>query len=56
MFNEENQGWGNGMIKAYENFVNDFLYADIDNILVFAGNHDTNRINQIYNGDLINTN
>ncbi len=52
MFNEENQGWGNGMIKAYENFVNDFLYADIDNILVFAGNHDTNRINQIYNGDL----
>jgi len=52
MFNEENSGWGNGMIKAYENFVNDFLYADIDNILVFAGNHDTNRINQIYNGDL----
>jgi len=52
MFNEEDQGWGNGMMKAYENFVNDFLYADIDNILVFAGNHDTNRINQIYNGDL----
>jgi len=52
MFNEEDQGWGNGMMKAYENFVNDFLYADIDNILVFAGNHDTNRINQIYKGDL----
>ena len=52
MFNEEDQGWGNGMMKAYENFVNDFLYADIDNILVFAGNHDTNRINQIYNGNL----
>lgn len=32
MFNEEDQGWGNGMMKAYENFVNDFLYADIDNI------------------------
>lgn len=52
MFNEKDQGWGNGMMKAYENFVNDFLYADIDNILVFAGNHDTNRINQIYKGDL----
>jgi neopullulanase len=54
MFHEENASWDRGMIKAYENFVNDFLYADIDNLLVFAGNHDTNRINEIYNGDLNN--
>ena len=42
------------MSKVYENFVNDFLYPDIDNILVFAGNHDTNRINGngLYDGDL----
>ncbi|MCF4102567.1 glycoside hydrolase family 13 protein [Gillisia sp. M10.2A] len=52
MFNEEDASWDRGMIKAYENFVNDFLYADIDNILVFAGNHDTNRINEIYDGDV----
>ena len=40
------------MVKAYENFVNDFLYADVDNLLVFAGYHDSNRINEIYDGDL----
>ncbi len=52
MFNEEEASWDKGLIKAYENFVNDFLYADIDNVLVFAANHDTNRINEIYNSDL----
>ncbi len=52
MFNEDNASWDQGMVKAYENFVNDYLYADIDNILVFAGNHDTDRINHIYKGDV----
>ena len=48
----ENLGWNTGMQKAYDNFSNDFLYPNIDNIVVFAGNHDTNRINEIYNEDL----
>lgn len=52
MFNEEEATWDRGMIKAYENFVNDFLYPDIDNLLVFAGNHDTGRINEVYDNDL----
>jgi len=52
VFDEDNSSWDRGMIKVYENFVNDFLYADIDNLLVFAGNHDTNRINEIYKSDL----
>ncbi|HSP83963.1 MAG TPA: alpha-amylase family glycosyl hydrolase, partial [Gillisia sp.] len=52
IFDEEEATWDKGLIKAYENFVNDFLYADIDNILVFAGNHDTNRINEIYDNDV----
>jgi len=52
VFDEEDSSWDKGMIKVYENFVNDFLYADINNILVFAGNHDTNRINEIYKSDL----
>ncbi|GAK75202.1 alpha-amylase family glycosyl hydrolase [Nonlabens sp. Asnod3-H03] len=53
-FDEDQQNWDQGMIKVYDNFVNDFLYPNIDNILVFAGNHDTNRINGdgLYNGDL----
>lgn len=52
MFAEDEQGWDKGMLRAYENFANDFLYPDINNILVFAGNHDTNRINEIYKADL----
>ena len=29
-----------------ENFINDFLYADADNLLVFFENHDTERFNE----------
>ncbi len=52
MFDEDEQGWDKGMVRAYENFANDFLYPDINNILVFAANHDTMRINELYQGDL----
>jgi neopullulanase len=38
-------------IKVYENFVNDFLYPNPNNLLVFAENHDTNRFNEIYKND-----
>ena len=48
VFDEEEPKWNTGMVKIYENFVNDFLYPDIQNILVFAENHDTPRINEIY--------
>lgn len=47
-FRETNPSWDRGMIQVYENFVNDFLYADIYNLLVFAENHDTPRINELY--------
>lgn len=53
MFDEQTQySWQNeGIMRAYENFSNDFLYPNINNILVFAENHDTNRINQVYKND-----
>ncbi|MEH6406855.1 MAG: alpha-amylase family glycosyl hydrolase, partial [Leeuwenhoekiella sp.] len=47
MFKEEG-GWGSGLMKAYDNFVNDFLYPNTDNLLVFLENHDTSRFNEIY--------
>ena len=47
-FKENEQLWNKGMVKIYDNFTNDFLYPDINNILVFAENHDTKRINQLY--------
>ena len=51
VFNEDKQDWRNGMVKVYENFTNDFLYPNINNLLVFFENHDTNRLNDFYKND-----
>ena len=40
--------WDKGMIQLYDNFANDFLYKDINNLLIFAENHDTERLNHVY--------
>ena len=45
-FNERNQGWDQGMARIYENFVNDFVYENPQNMLVFMENHDTKRFNE----------
>ena len=47
-FSENEPAWDKGIIKMYENFANDFLYPDINSILVFAENHDTQRFNHRY--------
>jgi glycosidase len=52
VFYEDRADWSNGMIKFYENFVNDFLYPNPNNLLIFLENHDTGRFNQIYQNDL----
>ena len=51
VLNQDKANWDSGLIKIYENFTNDFLYPNINNILVFAENHDTNRFNEIYKKD-----
>lgn len=51
-FNENEQHWDKGTIRFYDNFVNDFLYPNINNILVFAANHDTQRIHTVFGGDV----
>jgi len=48
VFNEDKAAWDKGMIKIYENFTNDFLYPNPNNLLVFLENHDTQRFNQLY--------
>jgi glycosidase len=35
--------WGSGLTKIYESLSYDFLYPDINNLLVFLENHDTDR-------------
>lgn len=51
VFNEDKQEWRNGMVKVFENFNNDFLYPNINNIMVFVDNHDINRFNEYYKND-----
>ncbi|WP_281322832.1 glycoside hydrolase family 13 protein [Flavobacterium aestivum] len=51
VFNEDNNTWNTGMVNVYENFTNDFLYPNINSIMTFVENHDTNRFNEIYKND-----
>ncbi|WP_366187467.1 glycoside hydrolase family 13 protein [Flavobacterium ovatum] len=51
VFDENEASWSNGLIKFYENFANDFLYPNPNNILTFVENHDTQRFNEIYKKD-----
>jgi neopullulanase len=51
IFNDDNNNWNDGLRQIYSNFTNDFLYPNPNNIMTFAENHDTDRINKCYNGD-----
>jgi len=48
---KEKEGWDSGMVKIYNVFTSDFLYPDINNVMVFFENHDTERWNEIFNAD-----
>ena len=43
--------WDKGMIEIYNSMGNDFLYPEVHNIMVFFENHDTERLNEIFNSD-----
>jgi glycosidase len=51
-FNDNKPTWDKGMIKVYNNFANDFMYPDINNLLVFVENHDTDRFNEYSKNDV----
>ena len=52
-FNEHGKFWEDlGMNRLYNTIGNDYLYPDINNLLIFAENHDTQRINENYKGNL----
>jgi glycosidase len=46
-FKENEQGWDKGVVRFFDNFSNDFLYQNPQNLLVFFENHDTQRFNEI---------
>ncbi len=44
VFTKEEQGWESGIMHIYKNFTRDYLYTDPNNLLLFADNHDTERL------------
>ncbi|RIV45410.1 glycoside hydrolase family 13 protein [Flagellimonas pelagia] len=52
VFNQSEQNWGDGLFKVYDHLTQDFLYPNINNLLIMMGNHDVNRINQAFDGDV----
>ena len=51
-FNEDDKSWNTGLIRLYDLLSNDFLYPDINKVVALMGNHDVNRINQDFGGDV----
>ncbi len=52
VFKQDEQNWGDGVFKVYDHLTKDFLYPNINNVLIKMGNHDVNRINQEFDGDV----
>lgn len=48
----DNPGWGEGMMRVYDAMSNDFVYHDLQNMMIFTGNHDTDRTADIVRGDV----
>lgn len=52
-FNEHGNPWEDvGMNRLYNTLSNDYLYANKNNLLIFAENHDTQRYNYLLKNDL----
>ncbi|MCM1151609.1 MAG: glycoside hydrolase family 13 protein [Alistipes sp.] len=44
--------WGEGMIRVYNALSDDFVYHDLSHMMIFAGNHDTERVADLVRGDV----
>lgn len=44
--------WGEGMIRVYDALSNDFVYHDLSKMMIFAGNHDMDRVADIVRGNV----
>lgn len=51
-FNEDDGSWDKGVTRIYDSLTFDFLYPNPHNLMIFAENHDSKRLNYCYNNDL----
>lgn len=52
LMQEGHPGWGEGMFRIYRSLSLDFVYTNPYSLLIFADNHDTNRISETLKGDV----
>lgn len=52
---DDSKGWGSGLMKIYEGLANDFYYPEPKDIMIFADNHDMDRIFTQLQEDIIKT-
>ena len=45
--NEDWGGWGQGMVRVYDILSRDFVYHDLSSMMIFPGNHDTDRLGDV---------
>lgn len=49
--NTDKENWDSGITKVYNSIANDSFYQNVDNMMIFCGNHDTDHIGDITSGD-----
>ena len=49
--NSDSESWDEGITKVYDSIANDLYFTDVDNMMIFPGNHDTDRIGDIVGKD-----
>ena len=49
--NADRESWDEGITKWYDSIANDFYFQDPQNMMVFPGNHDTDRIGDVVGRD-----
>ena len=43
----DSMAWGEGMVRIYDCLSHDFVYHDLSKMMIFAGNHDLDRIGDV---------
>ena len=49
--NSSSESWDEGITKVYDSIANDLYFTDVQNMMIFPGNHDTARIGDIAQKD-----
>lgn len=49
--NTDKESWDNGITKVYDSMANDVYFKDVRNMMIFPGNHDTDRIGDVVGED-----